>query len=103
MKLVIGSGEKAADTSVAAPYARSGQKKRGTSIRSRREITSATQQTIAIASSDCAIAIENCTVAATPKTATRPACSSQSGVAASDGAAAIAWASVIWMEFQEHH
>ena len=39
--------------------AASGQKKRGTSMRSRRVTTSASQQTIATASSDWATAIEN--------------------------------------------
>ena len=50
---------------------------------------------IAMASSDCATAMENCTVAATPRTASRPPCSSQSMRAASGGAELRACALVI--------
>ena len=78
-KLTRGCGENAAETNVNAASAASGQKKRGTSMRSRRHTTSASQHAMAIASSACAAAIENWSVAATPKMAASPACSSRRG------------------------
>src|SRR5665213_469719 len=95
VRLRIGLAEKHADTSVAAPYASSGQKKAGTSTRSRREITSASQQRIATANKDCAMAIENCSAAATPNTASSPNCSSQSVASVAGGADVSACALVV--------
>src|SRR6202171_1210357 len=86
MRLTRACGENAAERIVIAAYAASGQKKRGTSTRSRRITTSAAQHAIAIVSSDCAIAIENCSAAATPSTASSPACSSRPDEETSGGA-----------------
>src|SRR5262249_6328612 len=85
-KLTRGSGENAAETSVAPAYARSIQKKRGASNASCREMIRAIQQRTASASRLWASAMENWSAAATPKSVTRPACSSQSPAARSGGA-----------------
>jgi len=93
-KLTPGCGDKAAEIKVSAAKAASGQKKRGTSSRSRRDTTSVSQHPMAIASSACAAAIEKWSAAATPKTAASPACSSQRGDEGSSCAAisvASAW------------
>src|SRR5712692_3680300 len=93
MRLTRACGENAAERIVIAAYAASGQKKRGTSTRSCRITTSAAQHTIAIVSSDCAIAIETCSAAATPSTASSPACSSRADEVTSGGATLrAAWA-----------
>src|SRR5438132_12122341 len=72
MRLERGSAEKAAETSVMPAYAASGQKNAGASKRSCRTTSTAIQQTTATASSTCAMAIENCSAAATPMIATAP-------------------------------
>src|SRR3954447_7335960 len=89
IKLVRGSGDSAAETSVAPPYATSGQKKVGAAKRSRLPIIRAIQQTSATASRICAAAIENCTAPAMPKSASAPACSSPRRSAECDASSAM--------------
>ncbi|PYQ97292.1 MAG: hypothetical protein DMF97_14145 [Acidobacteria bacterium] len=90
IRLVRGSGEKAADTSVSPAYASSGQKNRGTSTRSRRTTTSASQHVTATVSRICAAAIENCSAPATPYSAMVPASSSRSSRIGCDASSAMA-------------
>ncbi len=59
IKLAIGCGENAQETSVTPAYARSGQKNVGASGRSRRETRSASQHSRATTSRLCASAMEN--------------------------------------------
>src|SRR5579862_8501627 len=71
------------------------QKNLGTSTRSLRDTTSASQQSTARVSNICAIAMENCRAAATPNMVSSPACSSQSVVAVAGGAEESACALVV--------
>ena len=64
MMLVRGSTENAAETSVAPAYAASGQNMRGTSMRSRRAMRSATHSTPVMVRSTSAATMDNCSDAA---------------------------------------